>query len=152
MSQLQSTFSRHRRLHRRSPWARASAVVRRGRRPAEGMTLVEIMIVVIIMALIATGVAVAVLPALERSKITSTTTNIETVRSAVTMYVMENSGDCPGMSELTENDYISGQTSTEDAWGNAFSIECEGNAVYVISAGPDGEMNTEDDLPQATGN
>jgi len=111
------------------------------------MTLVEIMIVVIIMALIATGVAVAVIPRLKEAKIQSTRTDARTVHSAAVMYVSENSGsDCPAMQDLTEGGYIDSHNRTTDAWDNDFVVECEGDDVLVVSAGPDGEMGTEDDI------
>ena len=120
---------------------------RRDPRRQHGMTLVEIMIVVIIMALIATAVGVAVLPRLKQARIDSTRTDARTVASAVEMYVAENpGGDCPGMEDLTSGGYINSSARTADAWDNGFSIECDGDDIIVISAGPDGQMGTEDDI------
>lgn len=117
------------------------------RRRQEGMTLVEIMIVVIIMALIATAVGVAVLPRLKQARIDSTRTDAQSVRSAAVMYVSENAGgDCPNVEELTEGGYLDSSRRTADAWDNPFVIDCEGDDVIVTSSGPDGEMGTEDDI------
>lgn len=117
------------------------------RRREEGMTLVEIMIVVIIMALIATAVGVAVLPRLKQARIDSTRTDAQSVRSAAVMYVSENpGGDCPSVADLVDGGYLDSSRRTADAWDNDFSIECEGDDVVVVSAGPDGEMGTEDDI------
>lgn len=111
------------------------------------MTLIEIMIVVIIMALIATAVGVAVLPRLEKARVDSTRADAQTVRSAAIMYVGENPGGaCPSMEDLTEGGYIDRNKRTADAWDNPFSVECEGDDVVVVSAGPDGQMGTEDDV------
>lgn len=119
----------------------------RGRRRREGVTLVEIMIVVIIMALIATGAAVVVLPRLEQARIDSTRTDAATVRGAVEMYLAERpGGECPSVEDLTGGGYLSGTSRTTDAWDNAYSIECDGMTVTVISAGPDGQPGTEDDI------
>ena len=113
----------------------------------EGMTLVEIMIVVIIMAIIATGVSVAVLPQFEKAKIKSTRTDAQAVRAAVTMYLADNaSGDCPTTEDLVEGSYLDKSKKTVDAWDRDFAIECDGGEVTVTSAGPDGEMGTEDDI------
>ena len=60
-----------------------------------GMTLVEIMIVIVIMALIGTGVTVALLPNLERASISATEDGVEVVRNAMTMYRLDNPRDCP---------------------------------------------------------
>ena len=125
------------------------AALRRLRDPRreEGMTLVEIMIVVIIMALIATAVGVAVLPRLKQARIDSTRTDAQSVRSAATMYISENpGGDCPAMEDLTGGGFIDSSRRTADAWDNDFAVDCDGDDVIVISAGPDGQMGTEDDI------
>lgn len=113
----------------------------------EGMTLIEIMIVVIIMALIATAVGVAVLPRLEKARVDSTRADAQTVRSGAIMYIGENPGGaCPTMDDLVEGGYIDSNKRTADAWDNPFSVECEGTDIIVVSAGPDGQMGTEDDV------
>lgn len=117
------------------------------RRRNAGMTLVEIMIVVIIMALIATAVGVAVLPRLKQARIDSTRTDAQSVRSAAVMYVSENSGgDCPAVEDLTEGGYLDRSRRSTDAWDHPFMVECEGDDILVVSGGPDGEMGTEDDI------
>lgn len=111
------------------------------------MTLIEIMIVVIIMALIATAVGVAVLPRLEKARIDSTRTDAQAIRSAVIMFLGENpGGGCPSMEDLLEGGYIDRSKRSTDAWDNDFNLECSGDEVIVISAGPDGQMGTEDDV------
>lgn len=129
----------HYRTHLRSPKPRLRQL------REEGMTLVEIMIVVVIMALIATAVAVAVLPARERANVQATRSDVSTVRAAAENYVLENTGDCPNMENLV-GEYLSRSARSEDAWGNAFQIECSGNEIIVRSAGPDGQMGSEDDI------
>jgi general secretion pathway protein G len=110
------------------------------------MTLVEIMIVVVIMALMATAVGVAVIPRLQRARVTQTTTDAHTVASAATQYFMENPGEgCPTMDDLAGG-YLSRGSRLKDAWDNDFHIECTGDEVVVSSAGPDGNMGTEDDI------
>jgi len=103
------------------------------------MTLVEIMIVVIIMALIATGVAVAVLPQLETAKVDTTRTRAATIRSAATLYVAQSSSDCPSVDDLIDEGYLQSGTDTNDGWGNEYTIRCEGGDVLVISDRFDGE-------------
>lgn len=116
------------------------------RRRQQGMTLVEIMIVVIIMALIATAVGVAVLPRLQDAREDQTRSDAQSVRSAATMYVVDNPGDCPATDDLTEGGYLDSSRRTTDAWDNEFVIDCEGDDVLVTSPGQDGEMGTEDDI------
>lgn len=106
----------------------------------EGMTLVEIMIVVIIMALIATGVAVAVLPQLDSAKEDTTRTRAATIRSAATLYVAQSrGGGCPTVDELGDEGYLQDGTDTTDGWGNEYTIRCEGSDIVVVSDRFDGE-------------
>lgn len=123
---------------------------RRDPRRLEGMTLVEIMIVVIIMALIATAVGVAVLPRLKQARVDSTRADAQTVSSGVQMYVADNpGGDCPSMDDLTSGGYINSSTRTADAWDGEFVIDCQGDDVTVTSSGPDRQLGTEDDISTA---
>ena len=120
---------------------------RAARRRRQGMTLVEIMIVVIIMALIATAVGVAVLPQLQRARVDSTRADAQQVSSAAVLYLGQEPGaDCPSVSDLVEAGVVDRTRRTTDAWDHEFVIECEGDDIYVLSAGPDGQMGTEDDI------
>ncbi len=112
------------------------------------MTLIEIMIVVVIMALVATGVGIAVLPQLQKAKIRQTESAVATVRSAVALYIATNNSDCPTMDQLIEDKAIDKSTATKDPWDHDFLIECDGTEISVKSAGPDGEFETEDDIPK----
>jgi general secretion pathway protein G len=111
------------------------------------MTLVEIMIVVIIMALIATAVGVAVLPRLQKAKEESTRSDAQAVRSAITLFLAENSsGGCPSVDDLVEGGYLDASRRTTDGWDQPFKIECDGAQFSIISGGADTQIGTEDDL------
>ena len=114
---------------------------------ARGMTLVEIMIVVIIMALIATGVAFAVIPMLGEARETQTASDMQVIQGAVTLYMVHH-GTCPGtVQDLVTDRRLSASARTSDAWGSEFSISCEGDSEPVIvSAGADRQLGTSDDL------
>ena len=128
---------------------KARWIRRRTRRggASPGMTLVEIMIVVIIMALIATGVAFAVIPMLGEARGTQTSTDMRVVQGAVTLYMVHH-GSCPGsVGDLVDDGRLSRSARTTDAWNNEFQIICEGETEpIVISGGPDGQVGTEDDI------
>ena len=126
--------------------AQRAAKLRRARRL--GMTLIEIMIVVVIMALVATGVGIAVLPSLQKAKIQQTETAVQTVKSAVTMYIATNNTECATMEQLLEDKAIDKSTATTDPWDHAFQIDCDGTDIKVRSSGPDGEFDTADDIPK----
>ncbi len=116
------------------------------RRRREGMTLIEIMIVITIFAMIAGGVAVALLPQLEKARIKSTKADAQAMRSAVMLYVADNPRGCPTVEELVGERYLDGSKRTTDAWDTEFQITCEGGEIAVVSAGEDLQFNTEDDI------
>jgi len=112
----------------------------------EGMTLIEIMIVITIFAMIAGGVAVALLPQLDKARIKSTKTDAQALRSAVMLYVADNPRQCPTVEDLVNDRYLDGSRRTADAWDTDFQISCEDGDIAIVSAGPDLEFNTEDDI------
>ncbi len=113
----------------------------------QGMTLIEIMIVVIIMAMIATGVAVAVMPQLEKAKIKQAKSDIGAIRTAVQLYLAENSNKCPSVEDLQAERYLDKGKRTTDPWDQDFIINCpSGDDPDVFSVGPDGQEGTDDDI------
>lgn len=116
----------------------------------EGMTLVEIMIVLAIVALMAAGVGFAIIPMFSKGKVKQTETDVKAIRSAALLWVSDNNG-CPTMQNLIEDKYLDKKQRTTDAWDNEFAIECEDDDVDVYSAGPDGELGNDDDIPEAEG-
>jgi len=116
------------------------------RRRREGFTLVEIMIVITILAMMVTGVAVAVLPQLGKARIKSTKADAQALRSAVMLYVADNPRGCPTVEDLVSEKYLDGSKRTADAWDTEFQVTCEAGDIGVVSAGPDLQFNTEDDI------
>jgi len=103
-----------------------------------GMTLIEIMIVVIIMAMIATGVAVAVMPQLEKSRIKTARSDVAAIRTAVQLFLAESPGSCPSVEDLKSGRYLDKAKRTTDPWDKEFVINCiEGDDPEVYSMGPD---------------
>ncbi len=111
-----------------------------------GMTLIEIMIVVIIMSMIASGVAIAVMKNLEDARKRHAKTNVATLRSAVYMFRMQNPKDCPDVQTLKDEGIIEKNTDSEDPWENGFIINCAGNDIDIYSFGPDMLEGTDDDI------
>jgi len=112
----------------------------------EGFTLIEIMIVITIFAMMAGGVAVALLPQLEKARIKTTGTDAQGLRSAVMLYVADNPRGCPTVEDLVSERYLDATRRTTDAWDTPFEISCEDGDISVVSAGPDLQFNTEDDI------
>lgn len=118
----------------------------RAARSERGMTLIEIMVVVVIMALIATGVAVAVVPQLRKAQVKTTCVRLNDIGAAAELYMMDNV-DCPSMDDLKAD--LKGDP--EDSWNNEMKVECPSeDEIIVVSAGRDGNFGTDDDLdPEA---
>jgi general secretion pathway protein G len=115
------------------------------RRSREGMTLIEIMVVMVIMALVATAAGFAILPQLRKAKIKQTSGDAKAIASACELYLSEHD-DCPTTQTLVSEKILDKNKNTKDGWGNEFAIECDQDGVTVRSAGPDGQMGTEDDI------
>ena len=126
---------------------RMTRVARRAaRRAVEGMTLVEIMVVVIIMALIATAVGVAVLPQLEKARVKTAKSDASAISSAATIWLTDHPGECPTVADLRESGELARNKEAKDPWDGEYVIECDGSDVTVKSAGPDKQAGTEDDI------
>ncbi len=127
-----------------SAWA---ARLRRAAR-RRGVTLVEVLIVVAIMALIAGGVSFLVLPRYRKAQIDTATTAARTIRQAATLWrsLKGGAGECPTVSRLIEEKEIDPSSSTQDPWGQGYTITCTEDDVTVSSPGPDGKPGTKDDI------
>ncbi|WP_169791341.1 type II secretion system protein [Sandaracinus amylolyticus] len=120
---------------------------RAARRKRAGMTLVEVMIVVIIMAMIATAVGLAVLPAARDSRERQARADAATMQSAALLYLASGHADrCPTTSDLIEAGVINAPSRARDPWDHELLIECDGDDVRVRSIGADGRPGTEDDI------
>lgn len=120
-----------------------------------GFTLIEIMVVIVILGLLATVVVPNVFRALGDSEDTTCRTNMQAIHSAVKNYKLQNRGvrELPSLEDLVSADdggeaYLEAEEVPIDPWGREFDIrEGEGrNKFVIVSAGPDGEFDTEDDL------
>ncbi|MBX7147842.1 type II secretion system major pseudopilin GspG [bacterium] len=128
-----------------------------------GMTLIEIMVVVAIIAGITGLIAVNVLGQREKANLELTSTQISNIMSALDQYKLDNhkypsseqglealvkkpsSGTVPKY--YPEGGYL--KKMPKDAWGNDFSYASpgtHGEAVEIWSSGPDSEPDTEDDV------
>lgn len=120
---------------------------RRRRLRREGMTLIEIMIVVVIMAMIAGAAGLGVMNAKKTVDLDLARTTARSIASACEAYLMSTRGaECPTVTELSEAHVLKRGTDPNDPWGNAYAIECDGVEINVRSAGPDEAMDTKDDI------
>lgn len=120
-------------------------------RPVQaGFTLVEIMVVIVILGLLATMVAQNVIGASDTARIGTTQASLKSIHEAVSLYCLNNGKLPSSLEDLTNNDAKGGAALTElgkDAWDHDFILRGETrNDFEIISCGPDGSENTEDDL------
>ena len=119
----------------------------RRRRAARGVTLVEVLIVLAIMALIAGSAVFLVFPELAKAKISTTALSAATIKKAAELYInIDGASNCPTVDDLVNSRKLE-KGKTNDSWGTPFKIECkEGDEIRVISAGKDKKDGTPDDV------
>ncbi|MEP9359843.1 type II secretion system major pseudopilin GspG [Sphingomonas sp. KR3-1] len=122
-----------------------------------GLTLIEMMIVLVIIAIVAGLVAMNVMGRPDEAKATATKSNIATISGALKMYRLDN-GDYPtteqGLKALSEKPtappvpstfpqggYLS--TPAVDGWGKPYEYTSEGGGFTIRSLGKDGKVGGE---------
>jgi general secretion pathway protein G len=127
--------------------ARALLHRRRARRGHAGVTLVEVLIVVAIMAMLAGGVALFALPKFKEAQMSTAKTGAQVIRRAVQDWQrVNNESSCPTMSQLVQGKHLDSASNTDDPWGQAYLLSCTDDDVWVMSAGPDKKKDTKDDI------
>jgi general secretion pathway protein G len=118
------------------------------RRAAQrGVTLIEIMIVIVIMGLISGAVAAAVIPQVTEGKKKTTAQNAKALRlSAESWRATHDADQCPTIDRLKADGMIDRGNTGTDAWSKPFRFTCDENGVTVRSFGPDGQESTPDDI------
>lgn len=113
------------------------------------MTLIEIMVVVAIISLILGGVGLLAFNRYRDAQIQNTKNQTTTLQQAIEQYRVAKRGQCPKTLEaMRAAGFVS--RVPKDAWGRPFRITCPSeHGVDVVSAGPDGEFDTADDLSNA---
>ncbi|RVU44896.1 prepilin-type N-terminal cleavage/methylation domain-containing protein [Lujinxingia sediminis] len=132
-------------MKRREEMVRAAASIK----SARGMTLVEIMIVITIMASIMGVVGVFVFGAIDKANEREATIEIQQLSQLVnTFYLTTSPNRLPNeLSELTQGPAPLTKEVKADPWGNDYVYVKSGNRDFeIFSVGPDGSEGTEDDV------
>ena len=128
------------------------ARLRRLRR-ARGVTLFEVLIVVAILAMVASGVAVFALPKYQDAQKKTAESSARTMRMAIQNWqAANNETSCPTISQLIQDKQLDTGQNNNDPWGQAFTFNCNDDGVTVTSSGPDKKKGSKDDIsiPKAT--
>jgi general secretion pathway protein G len=123
------------------------AGTRAGRAAHRGVTLVEVLIVVAIMAVISGGVTLVAFPLYKKAKVDTGMVGCRTVKQAAELYQnLDGAADqCPTMQDLVRSKKLDG-SKTDDPWNTAYRIDCSEGEIRVFSNGNDRKPGTPDDL------
>ncbi len=116
---------------------------------AGGMTIVELMIVLTIIASIMGVVGFYVFGALDKANISEARIEITQLSNMCNAYYLSSSPKKmpDSLSDLAEGPSPLTQKVPKDPWGNDYIYKKEGTrTVKIYSAGPDGSEGTEDDV------
>ncbi len=123
------------------------AAKRSARAMQRGVTLVEVLIVVAIMAVISGGVTLVAFPLFKEARIKSAIQGCLVVRQAAELYHnLDATGDaCPTIQDVVAAKKLDGK-KTDDPWGMPYKIECIDGEIHGTSSGNDRKPGTKDDI------
>ena len=113
-----------------------------GRAAQAGMTLIEIMVVVMIMGLIMSAVGYSVFRWYRSAQKKTTRATVDTVVKAIWKWQQDEAdeGDsdatCPDNLNALVPEYVKSKRSLKDAWGKRLHFRCDGDRICVYSSGP----------------
>jgi hypothetical protein len=109
--------------------------------------LFEVLIVVAIIALVSAGVGVSVMKPWIGAQTKTTESNARAIRGAVKAWWIEHEVErCPSVEDLLATGTLDRDSPRQDAWGEAWHIECRDHEVTVSSSGRDRRLGTPDDI------
>lgn len=119
-----------------------------------GFTLVELLVVVAILGILATGAVIYVPRFLESGNKSAAQKEVQSLKTGVTMYWQQNRKYPNNLDVLVDTSgdkdpYVDGgEDVLIDPWGNKYELKFKGknNSPYIVSGGPDGTIGTDDDI------
>jgi len=116
-----------------------------------GFTLIELMVTIVILGGLVSIVGLNVFGAQKRADIQTAGIQMANLGSAVKMWTLRHRRLPESLGALTEVDPYTGEplleTLPKDPWHTPYGYERLGGTRFrILSAGPDGESGTEDDL------
>lgn len=119
-----------------------------------GFTLVELLVVVAILGILGAVAVQNVTGNIEKTRITAAKTAVDNIKGAVTTWMLNKKKATPpsDLMVLVKADgdedpaLDGGEGALVDPWDTDFKIEVKGKRFVIISAGPDTEFGTEDDI------
>jgi len=119
-----------------------------------GFTLVELLVVVAILGILGAIGMQGVTSHIEKTRKTAAKTAVDTIKSAMTNYLIDKKkstapSDLKVLIDSNGDDepfLEGGEGALMDPWDNEYQIKVNGKKFYILSAGPDGQVGTEDDI------
>lgn len=117
-----------------------------------GFTLVELLVVVAILGILGTIAITNVTEHIKKTNETAAKASVDSIKGAVTTYYINKKKMPSSLTQLIEgtddNPPIleGGEGALIDPWDNEYKYEQHGKRFTILSAGPDGEFGTEDDI------
>jgi general secretion pathway protein G len=120
---------------------------RPARRLQAGVTLVEVLIVVAIMAMLGGSVGFYALQQYKKAEASTALEDARNLRKAIELWQVQNSeSSCPTMAQLVSDKQINSDSHQVDPWGQEWSFSCTDDEIFVQSNGPDRKPGTADDI------
>lgn len=114
---------------------------------SRGVTLIEILIVLAIVGLLATGVGLVVIPKYAEAQKKQAKTDAVEIHRIAEQYRAEHTGEgCPTVELLREKKQIAVTSKITDPWETPYKIFCGDDDLAVLSFGPDKREGTPDDI------
>lgn len=112
-----------------------------------GFSLLELMLVLVILGLLSTVAAVALLPQAEKAKVRTTKTSMNVIKQQITAFQLEKNRVPDSLFSLVP-EYLE-DNGLQDGWNRDFYYQPTPNAnraYSLVSAGKDGQFETDDDI------